>query len=158
MVFQDGNVVEIDVKILDGPCGTVGFWIGAGGSQYVPRTNGSFIIPNDDYFTWPLANAINSGSWQLTGYNLDSFPHLIQVAFQVNETGISPALTTGTVGVGSDTVTQALSQTVPPIANQPDPLSADALINSTPAGSTVTSFASPVDLAALEDVSLNGAP
>lgn len=139
MVFRDAEVVEIDVKILDGPCGTVGFWIGAGGSQYVPRTPGSFIIPNDDYFTWPVANAINSGSWQLTGYNLDSFPHLIQVAFQVNETGLSPALTPGTVGSSSATLAAAVAAPGAAVAPAPDPLSPDALLNSLPSGSTITS-------------------
>jgi hypothetical protein len=158
MVFMDGDVVEIDVKILDGPCGTVGFWIGAGGSQYVPRTVGSFIIPNDDYFTWPLANAINSGSWQLTGYNLDSFPHLIQVAFQVNETGTSPALSVGTVGVSSAGADAALSLASASTSSTPDPLSPDALLNSTPAGSNVTSPTFGPDLTGLTGVADNGTP
>jgi hypothetical protein len=88
-VFNDGDVTEIDVKVPSGPNGNVGFFIGAGGSQYVPRTKGSFIRPNNDFFEWPLTNAINSGSWSVTAFNLDIFDHTIQVFFQVNETGAS---------------------------------------------------------------------
>lgn len=139
MVFQDADVVEIDIKVLDGPCGTVGFYLTAGGSQYVPRTVGSYVIPNDDRFVWPIANAINSGSWGFTGYNLDSFPHLIQVGFQVNETGTSPALSDTSVGSSSAVAAAALAQAAPAAVAAPDPLSPDALLNSLPSGSTVTS-------------------
>jgi hypothetical protein len=91
LVFPIGNVVEIDVKVPPGPAGNVGFYITAGGSQFIPRTFGSFIIPDDDYFTWPMSNAINSGSWGLVAYNTDIWPHLIEVGFMVNELTMSPS-------------------------------------------------------------------
>jgi hypothetical protein len=95
LVFPFGNVVEIDVKVPPGPAGNVGFYITAGGSQYIPRTSGTFIIPDSDYFTWPLANAINSGSWGIVAYNTDVWPHLIEVGFLVNEVTYSPTPTFG---------------------------------------------------------------
>jgi hypothetical protein len=156
MVFQDGVVNEIDVKILDGPCGTVGFFIMAGGSQYVPRTPGSFVIPNDDYLVWPMKNAINSGSWGITAYNTDSWPHLIQVAFHVDETGGVTPSAIASAGSSVDTLTAGMSAIVPDVAGLPDALSADALINSTPLGSTVTSAGAPLDVQALLDVVSNG--
>ncbi len=85
MKFFQGTVIEVDIKIPPGPAGNVGFYIAAGGSQYIPRTVGSFVIPDGDYLVWPMANAINSGSWALVAYNTDAWPHLIQVSFQVNE-------------------------------------------------------------------------
>lgn len=94
MVFLQGEVVEIDVKIPPGPSGNVGFFIRAGGTQYIPRTSGKYIVPDNDYFTWPLINAINSGSWAITCYNTDIYPHLIQVFFQVNELQYAPSLLT----------------------------------------------------------------
>lgn len=96
MVFRQGAVVEIDVKIPPGPAGNVGFYISAGGSQYIPRTFGSFIFPDDDYIVWPIQNAITSGSWGLVAFNTDTWPHVIQVAFQVNEIAQSPELAFGT--------------------------------------------------------------
>lgn len=131
MVFADGTVTEITAKILDGPSGLVGFHINAGGSQYVPRTAGSFIRPNDDYFVWPVANAINSGSWGLTGYNTDIWDHTIQVGFQINDRGLSLSTTQANIGASSATLlaagTAAPVSTVP----VPDPLSPDSLLAST---------------------------
>jgi len=137
MVFAQGEVVEIDVKVLDGPCGSVGFFIGAGGSQYVPRTPGAYIRPNNDYFAWPLKNAINSGSWQLTGYNLDSWDHNIQVGFQVNEDILPPADSTSSVGVSANALVSAVASLPASASPLPDPLSPDALIASTPSEAAV---------------------
>lgn len=90
MSFYQGSVVEIDVKVPPGPAGNLGFAITAGGSQYIPRTMNAYVVPDDDYLVWPLANAINSGDWALLAYNTDIWPHLIQVGFQVNELTVSP--------------------------------------------------------------------
>lgn len=131
MVFLQGVVTQIDVKVLDGPCGSVGFHINAGGSQYVPRTLGSFIRPNDDYFQWPLENAINSGSWALTGYNLDNWDHNLQVGFQVNELGISHTLAAQGVGTSSPDLLSAATGSPQSAIPVPDPLSVNSLLAST---------------------------
>src|SRR5579864_2418038 len=94
-VFNFGEVVEIDVKVPPGPAGNVGFYITAGGSQFIPRTRGIFIEPDDDYFTWPVTNAINSGSWGVVAFNTDVWPHVIQLSFQINEVAGGPALAFG---------------------------------------------------------------
>lgn len=131
-VFDFGAVVEIDVKVPPGPSGLMGFFIGAGGSQYVPRTVGSFIKPDNDYFVWPLQNAINSGSWSVTGYNQDIFDHMFQVFFQVNEVGDGFTTPASAPANSSDLLNTAAGQlsalTAPPV----DPLSADFLIASLP--------------------------
>jgi hypothetical protein len=128
-VFNDGEVIEIDVKVPPGPSGNVGFFIGAGGSQYVPRTAGAFIVPDDDYFTWPLANAITSGSWSVTAYNTDVFDHTIQAGFQVNETGTAhmsqvSLLPSSSASLPADITSPDLTS-VPAI----DPLSMDFLLS-----------------------------
>lgn len=83
--FNQGDVVEISVKVPSGPAGNLGFYIQAGGSQFIPRTRGVFIIPDNDYIVWPQSSAINSGAWALVAYNTDVWDHLVQVGFQVNE-------------------------------------------------------------------------
>lgn len=85
LAFSPGTVVGITVKVPPGPAGNVGFQIWAGGSQYIPRTPGVYIVPDDDRIDWPVTNAIDSGSWALVAYNTDVWPHLLQVGFQVNE-------------------------------------------------------------------------
>jgi hypothetical protein len=131
-VFNDGDVIEIDVKVPPGPQGNVGFFIGAGGSQYVPRTIGSFVIPDDDYFTWPLANAVTSGSWSVTAYNTDIFPHLIQVAFQVNETGTAHMSTVSLLPSSSAALPDSVTSPDITTSSAVDPLSPDALLASLP--------------------------
>jgi hypothetical protein len=131
-VFNDGDVIEVDVKVPPGPNGNVGFFIGAGGSQYIPRTKGSFIMPDDDYFTWPLVNAITSGSWSVTAFNTDAFDHTIQVGFQVNETGSAhisqvPLLPSSSSAIPLDALASGAS-----LLPEIDPLSPDALLASLP--------------------------
>lgn len=89
--FFQGTVTEIDVKVPPGPAGNVGFAIYAGGSQYLPRNEGIYIYPDDDYFLWAIENAINSGSWAVAAFNTDVWDHTIQIGFHVNEIAVSPA-------------------------------------------------------------------
>jgi hypothetical protein len=139
LVFQQGSVTEIDVKVPPGPSGNVGFFIGAGGSQYVPRTAGSYIMPNDDFFTWPMENAINSGSWSLTGYNTDIYPHTIQVGFQVNELNYAQAAQVASLGTSSASLPADITSNVTPAVVTVDPLSVDALLASVPDLTTAVS-------------------
>lgn len=92
--FNQGEVAQIEVKVPPGPAGNVGFYIQAGGSQFIPRTRGVFIIPDNDYLVWPQHNAITSGAWAIVAYNTDVFAHLLQVSFQVNEVTANAKLPT----------------------------------------------------------------
>lgn len=131
-VFQQGEVVEIDIIVPDGCNGAVGFFVGAGGSQYVPRTNGSFVVANGEYIVWPLSNGITSGSWSVTGYNTDLFDHTLQVSFRVNEVGPTPDNTGQPIGGSSAGLSSALSDLPSTPIVPADPLSPDALIASLP--------------------------
>lgn len=131
-VFNTGDVTKINVKVPPGPQGNVGFFIGAGGSQYVPRTPGSFIMPDNDYFQWDMQNAISSGSWSVTAYNTDIFPHTIQVSFEVNE---NPAITSPVpsgIGTSSSALPDSVTTALPAVLPTVDPLSADFLIANAP--------------------------
>jgi hypothetical protein len=131
-VFRQGEVIEIDVKVPPGPSGNVGFFVGAGGSQYVPRTVGSFVMPDKDYFVWPISNAINSGSWSVTAYNTDIFPHNIQVAFHVNELGANAGVNGSLLGASSLQIPQSVTSPAPDNSESVDPLSPDFLIANIP--------------------------
>lgn len=136
-VFQQGDVVEVDVIVPRGPAGLLGFFIGAGGSQYIPRTAGSFIVPDGIYFTWPLRNAINSGSWSVTAYNLDIFPHTLQVGFQINELSQSVSDASGGTGASSAILASAALAVPAGIPGGADPLSPDFLLSTLPTDGTV---------------------
>lgn len=94
MKFFQGEVTQINVKVPPGPAGNVGIYIAAGGTQYIPRNAGTFVIPDDDDLIYPVTNAIDSGDWALVGYNTDVNDHLIQVEFFVNELPIPGTVST----------------------------------------------------------------
>lgn len=98
LTFHQGIVKQITVKVPAGPSGLMGFFIGAGGTQYVPRTTGSFVVADDDYIVWPMHNAITSGSWLLSGYNTDIYDHTVYVEFQIDETGPPVGSASGAIG------------------------------------------------------------
>lgn len=129
-VFVFGTVTEIDIKVPPGPSGTVGFFVGAGGSQYVPRTVGSYVVPDSDYITWPLDNAINSGSWSVTIYNTGNYPHTIQFGFIINEVGDAHLTPSSQAPASSQLLDNATANVVPPSGTPLDPLSVDYLIAS----------------------------
>lgn len=109
-IFQQGLVTEIDISVPPGPAGNVGFFIVAGGSQYVPRTPGSFVIVDDVYLEWPLGKAITSGSWAVTAYNTDTFAHVLQVGFQIDEVGAALDSTGSMIGASSASLVMAQNQ------------------------------------------------
>lgn len=82
--FPSADVERIDVRIPPGPNGTVGFNINNGGGSYIPDTNGSWIVGNDDSYQWPLDDAPNNGNWTVVAYNTDVLPHTIYLYFWVN--------------------------------------------------------------------------
>ena len=85
LVFPQGAVDKIRMIVPYGPAGNVGLQLWVGGSQYLPRTPGSYIVADNYTPEWDVRNTNTSGSWQLVAYNTDIWPHLIQVAFDVSE-------------------------------------------------------------------------
>lgn len=74
-------VRSIHMRVPPGPRGEVGFYIGASGNQVFPLTPGSFIITDNEIIDWTIENTIDTGAWQLVGYNTGSYPHTIYVRF-----------------------------------------------------------------------------
>lgn len=98
MTFNPADVERIDVKIPAGPSGNVGFYIGYGGGQFIPEGTANWIIPDNDYLSFPLVDAPNGGNWSLVGYNLGNYNHTIYVTFLLNNlaaqtiASLSPAI------------------------------------------------------------------
>lgn len=89
-------------------------------------------MPDKDYFVWPIANAINSGSWSLTGYNTDIFPHTLQVAFHVNELGANAGVNGQVIGSSSALLPADVTSSVATPVSSLDPLSPDFLVSTIP--------------------------
>lgn len=85
LVFPSADVNRIDVRIPPGPSGTVGFSINNGGGNYIPDTQGSWVIADDQFIQWPTEEAPNNGNWDIVAYNTDVIDHTIYVFFLVSD-------------------------------------------------------------------------
>lgn len=83
MAMPPRTVVEIDIRVPPGPRGTMGFAIWASGLTVIPEQYGQFIVTDDEEINWPLQDQLDSGGWQLAGYNLGDYDHTLYVRFQL---------------------------------------------------------------------------
>lgn len=77
-------VDRIQIIVPPGPSGLVGFQLTSGGMPVIPVTPGSWIITDDEVIDWDLTGQIDSGGWELTGYNTGTLDHTITVRFLVD--------------------------------------------------------------------------
>lgn len=74
-------VTEIEIVVPPGPSGNVGFAIANSGQNMIPFNPGQWIVTDNEKINWTMDEQIESGSWELTGYNTGQFPHTIYVRF-----------------------------------------------------------------------------
>lgn len=83
MAMPTRIVLGLHIRIPPGPNGFMGFQIGAAGQQIVPANHGIWLVMSDESVDWPVENQINSGAWQLFGYNTGNYPHTVYVRFSL---------------------------------------------------------------------------
>lgn len=76
-------VTGVRLRVPPGPSGLVGFALASGGTHILPWGDTSWIVADDEVIDEDLANQIESGAWQLIGYNTGSYDHTIQVVFRL---------------------------------------------------------------------------
>lgn len=81
------DVVGVRVRIPPGPAGLVGWALGSAGVRVIPWGEGQWIVADDEVIEWPLAGQIQSGAWQLQGYNLGVYDHTVYVTFLLDPPG-----------------------------------------------------------------------
>jgi hypothetical protein len=124
-VMPPRTIDAIEIVIPPGVNGVCGFQIRNSNVPVIPYGSDAWIIANAEVINWPLTSQINSGSWQLAGYNTGTNDHKIFFRFLCNY------LTATTVAAGTAVI------------------SAEAL--NSPDTSTDVSFGSSIDLTALGD-------
>jgi hypothetical protein len=87
-------VTSIEVKVPPGPNGVMGFQIGASGRQVIPGNLGAFIVTSDETINWDQVDQIDSGAWQLFGYNTGIYPHTVYVRFVVSQVAVGAVVST----------------------------------------------------------------
>lgn len=85
-------VDRIEIKVPPGPRGNMGFALGAAGSRVIPSYGATWLVLDNDDLSWPIEGAIQSGAWELYGYNLGQFAHSIYLRFLVSLPGLALTL------------------------------------------------------------------
>lgn len=121
--FPPRNVTGIEIVVPPGVNGLVGFRILNSGVAVIPYDSDAWIVTNNEVISWPITSAINSGSWQVEGYNTGTNDHTIYFRWLL------------------DYVTTAETATVSPVISAddlagPDVASDTTLVSLTPGDDT----------------------
>lgn len=82
--FPPREVSELQIVVPAGGNGVMGFQVQNSGLAVIPYDSDDWIIANNEVISWPLSGYINSGSWQIAGYNTGSLDHSLYVRFLLN--------------------------------------------------------------------------
>lgn len=74
----------IRIRIPPGPRGVLGLRLTSSGELVVPVNAGAWLVADDEVLDWPFDQAITSGAWQLTAYNVGNFDHDVLVMFELD--------------------------------------------------------------------------
>lgn len=91
MTFPPREVERIEIIVPPGPNGLVGFQLQNSGLVVIPYDSDQWIITNDEKISWDTTGFINSGSWQVAGYNIGTKTHSVYVRFLLNLVNQAPA-------------------------------------------------------------------
>lgn len=75
--FPPRDVSGLQIFVPPGGNGALGFQIQNSGLPVIPYDSDEWIIANNEVITWPMTDYVNSGSWQVAGYNLGTNDHAI---------------------------------------------------------------------------------
>jgi hypothetical protein len=83
MILPLMDVVWIEWEVPPGARGNVGFWIGSHGQPIIPFASGpaNWIVTDGREVHWDTESLMDSGDWQMAGYNVGQLPHTVTVRF-----------------------------------------------------------------------------
>jgi hypothetical protein len=87
LVFNDGDVTRLEIRIPPGPSGLVGFRIAHSGQSVIPATGNEWLIADNESLDWPLDGFPGNSGWELWSYNTDVYEHAIYLRFHVVDGG-----------------------------------------------------------------------
>lgn len=79
--FPPALVESIRVRVPPGPNGLMGFRVTSGGIPVIPLSGVDWVIANDESFDWRIDGLIDSGAFELTGYNSGVHDHTVYLQF-----------------------------------------------------------------------------
>lgn len=117
--FPERIVEAIVWKVPSGPSGLMGWQLTSAGAPVIPIQQGTYIVTDNQFATWDLEGYLDSGNWQVTGYNLGIYPHTVYLTFLLALVGSSVSGPVGPSGDGGGTV--GWVGAVAPVSPSPPP-------------------------------------
>lgn len=77
----------IEWHLPKGAAGLVGWRLTSGGAAVLPADFNSWIITEAEKSSWTVQGLHDSGKWEVTGYNLGTFPHSVYVRLHASPIG-----------------------------------------------------------------------
>lgn len=103
IAFPERTVRTITYRVPPGPSGLMGWALTSAGAPVIPIQPSTYIVTDNQTDTWELDGYLDSGNWQLTGYNTGLYPHTVYLTFQLDIPGAAdtspPPPQTGGLGV-----------------------------------------------------------
>lgn len=110
--FPSRNVTAVSWRVPPGPSGLMGWALTSAGTPVIPIQPGTYIVTDNQADTWELSGYLDSGNWQLTGYNTGLYDHTVYLTFLLDlpgtaEVSLPPPIGTGVgvIGGGGTVVT-----------------------------------------------------
>jgi hypothetical protein len=100
-------VRKVRIRIPPGPNGSVGFALASSGVPIIPWGPNQWFVADNEVIELPLEGQIDSGAWQLRGYNTGAYPHTIYLTFEldppqaVGVVAVAPSVPLASVELGS---------------------------------------------------------
>lgn len=153
-------VRRVRVRFPPGPSGLVGVQLGSSGVQVIPWNAGSFLIGDDEAFTFEPDGFITTGAWQLIGYNTGAWPHTLPIDFELDPPQVGASSgpvgfidgsgldSTGGGGITPLPLPEPPPEPAPPPAPAPPPPVVDgyAVAKANAIAAVETAFGAPVDV------------
>lgn len=89
--FPPRRVDGVQVVVPSGPSGLVGWCVMNSRVRVIPYQSDQWIITAGESISWPLERQVDSGSWQVAGYNTGLNAHSIYFRFLLSLTTSGPA-------------------------------------------------------------------
>ena len=82
--LDNWELESLDLEVLPGPSGLLGFYVANNGVQWIPQGAGEFRGWDDVRQSWAFDDQPNASGWEIVGYNLGNWDHTVTARFHVN--------------------------------------------------------------------------
>lgn len=114
--FPQREVIAVSWRVPPGPSGLMGWALTSAGTPVIPIQSGTYIVTDNQADTWNLEGYLDSGNWQVTGYNTGLYDHTVYLTFLLNLPGVTEVVSTPPTGIGVGVIGTGGTVTTPPPA------------------------------------------